>query len=329
MKHVLKFASKLGVAAAIVAVMAGATTVAAQQPYPSMPIKIVVGYQAGGPTDITARLIATKLQASLGQAVIVENKLGAGSNIASEFVASARADGYTLLLAAAPIAWAPMLSKSVKFDVRKSFEPVINVMSAPSILAVPGNSPAKNLGEFVALAKKQPGKLTFGSSGNGGSQHLAGELLKQRAGIDILHVPYKGASGALNDLMAGHVDMVFMTSMSSIPHLKSGNPRPLAVASSKRLRELPDVPTVAEAGYPGFEAESWNGLFAPAKTPPEIVARLNAEVNKALSAPDVRDTLTSQGAAVVGGSSEEFRKYVSQEVDRWGKLLKTVKVTLD
>lgn len=326
----MKFFFRTRIATALLcAASLSATGLAWAQAYPNKPIKLIVGYQAGGPTDLTARLIATKLQISLGQPVVVENKVGAGSNIASEFVAAAPPDGYTLLLAAAPITWNSMLYKNLKFDVQKSFEPVVNVMTAPSVLAVSTKLPVRNVAELVALAKKQPGKLTFGSSGNGGSQHLAGELLKQRAGIDMLHVPYKGASAALNDLMAGQVDMVFMTSMSSLPHLKSGNPKPLAIASAKRLPQLPDVPTVAESGYPGFEAESWNGLFAPAKTPPDIVARLNAEVNKALQAPDVRDTLISQGAVIVGGSSDDFRKYVDQEVSRWGTLLKTLKISLD
>lgn len=299
------------------------------QSYPSKPIRLIVGYQAGGPTDLTARLIATKLQAALGQSVIVENKLGAGSNIASEFVAAAPPDGYTLLLAAAPITMNGFLYKNQKYDVQKSFEPIVNVMTAPSVLAVATKYPVRTVSELVAMAKQQPGKLTFGSTGNGGTQHLAAELLKQRAGIDIVHVPYKGASAALNDLMAGHVDMVFMTSISALPHLKSGNPRPIAVASLKRLPQLPDVPTVAESGFPGFEAQSWNGLFAPAKTPPEIIARLNAEVNKALTAPDVRETLVSQGAVVLGGSSADFGKYIDQEVAHWGKLLKTLKISMD
>lgn len=299
------------------------------QAYPTKAVRIIVGYQAGGPTDMTARLIATKLQLALGQPVIVENRIGAGSNIASEYVAAAEPDGYTLLLAAAPITVNAFLYKQLRYDVQKSFVPIVNVMTAPSVIAVTTKLPVRTLPELVALAKERPGKLSYGSSGSGGTQHLGGELLKQRAGIDMLHVPYKGASAALNDLMAGTVDMVFMTSMSALPHLKAGNPRPIAVAAAKRLPQLPDVPTVVEMGYPGFEVESWNGLFAPARTPPVIVERLNAEVNKALAAPDVRTALMSQGAVVVGGSSEDFGKYVEAEVARWGKLLKTLKVTLD
>jgi tripartite-type tricarboxylate transporter receptor subunit TctC len=297
--------------------------------WPARPIKIVVGYQVGGPTDLTARLVATQLGAALGQPVVVENKPGAGSNLASEMVAAAAPDGYTLLLAAAPITINSFLYKSVKYDVQKSFEPVVNVMTAPSVLAVAPGVPARTLQELVALAKKEPGKLSYGSSGNGGTQHLAGELFKQRAGIDVLHVPYKGASSALSDLMAGQISMVFMTSMSALPHLKAGNPRPIAVAADTRLPQLPDVPTLAESGFPGFEAESWNGLFAPAGTPRAIVDRLNRAVNAALAQPAVRDALVAQGAVPVGGSPDEFRRYVASEVSRWGKLLQTLKVSLD
>ena len=299
------------------------------EPWPARPIRLIVGYQVGGPTDLTARLVATQLSASLGQPVIVENKPGAGSNLASEQVAAAAPDGYTLLLAAAPITINAFLYRNIKYDVQKSFEPVVNVMTAPSVLAVAPGVPARNLQELIALAKKEPGRLSFGSSGNGGSQHLAGELLKQRAGIDLIHVPYKGASSALVDLMAGQVTMVFMTSMSALPHLKSGNPRPIAVASEKRLPQLPDVPTLSESGLPGFDAESWNGLFAPAGTPKAIVDRLNREVNAALALPAVRDTLVSQGAVPVGGTPAEFRTYVAGEVARWSRLLKTLKVSLD
>ena len=320
-----------GVAAGVLLTLGAAlaaTPATAAGPYPSAPIRIVVGYQAGGPTDLTARLIANAMQASMGQPVIVENKVGAGSNIASEYVASSAPDGYTLLLAAAPITMTKYLYKNLKFDVLKSFEPIANVMTAPAVLAVSKTLPVTDLKSLIALAKQKPGSLTFGSTGPGGSQHLAGELLKQKAGIDMLHVPYKGASSALTDLMAGNVDMVFMTSMSALPALKSGNPRPLAVGSKKRLPQMPDVPTMDESGLPGFEADSWNGLMAPAGTPAPILDRLNAEVNKALASPAVRDKLEAQGAVVVGGSRQDFKKYLHHEVDRWGTVFKTVKISL-
>jgi tripartite-type tricarboxylate transporter receptor subunit TctC len=323
--------SLTGVAAGVLLTLGAAltpTSANAAGTYPSAPIRIVVGYQAGGPTDLTARLIANAMQASMGLPVIVENKVGAGSNIASDYVASAPPDGYTLLLAAAPITMTRYLYKNLKFDVLKSFEPIANVMNAPAVLAVSKKLPVTDLKSLIALAKQKPGTLTFGSTGPGGSQHLAGELLKQKAGIDMLHVPYKGASGAMTDLMAGNVDMVFMTSMSALPALKSGNPRPLAVASKTRLPQMPNVPTMDESGLPGFEADSWNGLLAPAGTPAPVLDRLNAEVNKALASPAVREKLEAQGAIVVGGSRQAFKQYLQHEVDRWGTVFKTVKIAL-
>ncbi|MES2187071.1 MAG: tripartite tricarboxylate transporter substrate binding protein [Pseudomonadota bacterium] len=297
--------------------------------WPSRSIKIVVGYAPGGPSDITARLLAPKLTAALGQPVIVENKAGAGSNLAFEYVAAAAPDGYTLLLAAAPIVMNNKLYKNLKYDPVKSFEPVINVMTSPSVLAVAPNLPVQNLQQFIALAKKEPGRLTYSSSGNGGTQHLAGELLEQRAGLDMIHVPYRGAAPALNDLVAGQVSAGFQTAMGALVHLKNNAPRPIAVASTKRLPQLPNVPTFAESGLPDVVVESWNGMFAPAGTPQAIVNRLNAEVNKALASPDIRDNFENSGAYGVGGTPAEFKRYVAEEVDRWGKLMKSTNISLD
>jgi len=314
------------------ALLAGTVTAATAQPapaYPVRPVRILVGYQAGGPTDVVARLLAGKLQVALGQPVVVENKPGAGSNLASEQLAAAAPDGYTLLLAAAPITMNGLLYRNLKWDVQKSFEPISMVSSAPAVLAVTPALPARNLQELLALARKEPGRLSYGSTGNGGSQHVAGEMLRQRAGIDIVHVPYKGAAGALNDLIAGHVSMAFMTSTSAMSHLKEGKVRPIAVAAAKRLAQLPDVPTLSEAGLAGFESDSWNGLFAPAGTPPAIVARLHQEVAKAVAAPDLRERLAPQGAVLVGNSPAEFRAQIAQEVDQWARTFRTIKVTLE
>jgi tripartite-type tricarboxylate transporter receptor subunit TctC len=296
--------------------------------YPNAPVKIVVGFSAGGPTDLAARLVAAKLQAAFGQTFLVENRPGAGSNLASEIVAAAAPDGYTLLMAAAPIAINGHLYKGLKYDVQKSFEPVSQVMSAPCILAVRPDA-YKTLAELVAAAKQQPGKLGFSSSGPGGSQHLAGELLQQKAGIKLIHVPYKGAAPALSDLLGGQIAMGFMTSLSSVPYFSSGKLRALAVAAPQRLPQLPDVPTFAEAGLPGVEVNSWSGLLAPARTPPEIVARLQREVVKALTAPDVREKLVSQGAVVVGSSPAEFAAYLAREHADYGKLIRAINLTLD
>ena len=297
--------------------------------YPSKPVRLIVGYQAGGPTDLTARLLASRLQTAFGQPFIVENKPGAGSNIASEYVANAPADGYTLLIAAAPITMAGFMYRNLKWNVQDSFEPVSLLMSAPAVLAVANNVPARTVPELLALARKEPGKLSFGSTGIGGTQHLAGEMLKDRTGIDIIHVPYKGAAGAMQDLLAGQVTMAFMTSVSAVPLLKEGKARPLAVAAEKRLPQLPQVPTMAEAGVPGFVVDSWNGLLAPKGTSPAIIARLHAEVAKAMAAPEVREKLEAQGAVVVGSRPAEFKTYIREEVSHWDKLLKTMHIKLD
>ena len=296
--------------------------------YPSGPVKIVVGFSAGGPTDLAARLIAVKLQGAFGQSFIVDNKPGAGSNLASEIVAKAAPDGYTLLMAAAPLAINNHLYKDLKWDALRSFEPISQVMSAPCILAVRPES-YKTMAELVAAAKKEPGKLSFSSSGAGGSQHLAGELFQQKAGIQLIHVPYKGASPAMADLLGGQISMGFMTSLSSIPYFTSGKLRALAVCSPQRLPQLPDVLTMAEAGYPGVEINSWSGLLAPARTPPEIVARLPREVAKALASGDVNEKLSSQGAVVVGGTSAEFASYLARESAEYGRLIKSIKLSLD
>jgi tripartite-type tricarboxylate transporter receptor subunit TctC len=320
---------KLIASMALVIAPLAAVAAQGQKDYPSKPVRLVVGYQAGGPTDVAARLLASRLQASTGQPFVVENKPGAGSNLASEMVANSAPDGYTLLFAAAPITMNGFLYKNLKWDVQKSFEPVSLVMSAPAVLAVAPGVQAKNLKDVIALAKKEPGQLTFGSTGNGGTPHLAGEMLKQRAGIDIIHVPYKGSSGVLQDLIAGHVSMSFLTSVSAMPFLKDAKVKPIAVASSKRLPQLPNVPTMAEAGLPDFEADSWNGLFAPKGTPPAIVAKLHAEVVKAIGNAEMREKLIDQGAVVVGNSPAEFKAHIRQEVDHWAKLLQTITVKMD
>jgi len=302
---------------------------AAQGSYPNKPIHLLVGYTPGGATDIVARLIAAKLQDALGQPVIVENKPGAGSNIASEFVAKSAPDGYTLLVGSIANATNMVVYKHLGYDTLRDLAPITQLMSAPSVLAVHPSFPAKNLQELIALAKRDPGKYAFASSGSGGSPHLAGEMLKLRAGIDLIHVPYKGAAPALSDLLGGQVQMAFQTALSAVPHFQSGQLRPIAVAAGKRLAQLPNVPTMAESGLPDFEVSSWNGLFAPAKTPPEILARLHKETVKALAAPDVRDKLNAQGAEAIGSTPEEFRAYIRAEIDKWGQVARASGAKVD
>ncbi|MEY3639387.1 MAG: hypothetical protein RIR68_2520, partial [Pseudomonadota bacterium] len=267
--------------------------------YPVKPIRILVGYAPGGATDIVARSVAIKMQETLGQPVIVENRAGASSNIASEFVARSAPDGYTLLLGTIANATNMTAYKNMGYDTMRDFVHITQFMTAPSVLTTHPSVPAKNLKDLIAVAKQNPGKLAFSSSGNGGSPHLAGEMLKMRANIDLIHVPYKGAAPAIADLLGGQVQMSFQTALSAIPHLKSGKLNVIAVASKKRMSTLPNVPTMAEAGLSDFEVSSWNGLFAPAKTPPHIVAALYNAASKALQTQDIKDKMEAQGAEPV------------------------------
>jgi tripartite-type tricarboxylate transporter receptor subunit TctC len=306
----------------IMALCSAFSALAQTTSYPAKPIRLLVGYAPGGATDIIARTIAAKLQESLGQPVIVENKPGATSNIATEMVVKAQPDGYTLLLGTIANATNMTAYKNPGYDTLRDLVPITQTMSAPSVLAVHPSVPAKNLKELIALAKAQPGKLTYASSGTGGSPHLAGELLKLRAGIDLLHIPYKGATPGMTDLLGGQVTMSFQTALSAIPHLQSGKLNVIAVAATKRMTLLPNVPTMAEAGLPDFEVSSWNGLFAPAKTPPEIISRLHQTTVKVLALPEVRDKLAAQGAESVGSTPEEFRAYVRAEIDKWARVIR-------
>ncbi len=307
---------------AVLSCLIAAGAVAQDARYPARPIRLVVGYPPGGATDIVARTLAARLQEILGQPLLVDNKPGATSNIASELVAKSAPDGYTLLLGTIANATNMTAYKHPGYDTLRDFVPITQTMSAPSVLALHPSVPAKSLAELIALAKQQPGKLSFASSGNGGSPHLAGELLKQRAGIDILHVPYKGATQGMTDLLGGQVTMSFQTALSAIPHLQSGKLNVIAVAAVRRMAQLPNVPTMAEAGLPDFEVSSWNGLFAPAKTPPGIVARLHQASVRVLAMPEVREKFAAQGADPVGNTPEEFRAYVRAEIDKWGRVIR-------
>lgn len=308
---------------------AAATAGDASNHYPSKPITVVVGYTPGGATDIITRLIASKLERVLGQPVIVENRPGAGSNIATDRVVRAQPDGYTLLVETIANATNMSVYKNMHYDTRKDLAPIVQFMASPSVLVVNPSVPAKNLKEFIALAKAKPGKLTYASSGVGGSPHLAGEMVKLRAGISMVHVPYKGATPALTDVIGGTVSCGFMTSLGALQYMQNGKLRPIAVASPKRLSELPNVPTMAEAGLPNFDVLSWNGLAAPAGTPEPIIQRLNKEVNKILKMPDVKKQLEALGAEPVGGTSAQFSEFVNAEIEKWGVVVKTAGISLD
>ena len=298
-------------------------------PYPTKPIKLVIGYSAGGPTDLIGRYMAHGMEQILGQPMIVENKPGGGSNIASEAVAHAAPDGYTLLVGTISNTSNMAVYDNMRYDTMKDFVHVTHFMSSPSVLVVNSTVPIYNLKELIAYARANPGKLTYATTGTGGSTHFAGELLKLRTGIDVLHVPYKGASPAITDIMAGNVSMGFMTAAGLVPSIQSGKLRAIAVAGVKRLPQLPNVPTIEEEGIPDFEVSSWNGLFAPAGTPPAIVQKLSQAALTVLARPETQAQFAEDSAFVAGGSPEDFRKYVAAEIAKWAAVAKAANIKLN
>ncbi|MBL0422672.1 tripartite tricarboxylate transporter substrate binding protein [Ramlibacter sp. AW1] len=290
--------------------------------YPGKPITIIVPFAAGGSTDTMARLIGKKLSAHLNQPVIVENRPGAGSTIGSAIVAKAPPDGHTLLVSTISLAINASLQPNVPFDAVKDLQPVTQISSLPLVLVVNSSLPARNLREFVELARNRPVKLNYASSGNGTSPHLAGEMFKTMAKVDMVHVPYKGNAPVMNDLLAGHVDAHFGLLPAMLPQVKNGKLRALAVTTEKRTPALPDVPTLAESGFPDYEINSWQGLFAPAQTPPEVVRRLSEVMNRIIDEPEFRTSLSKEGSDPVGGSSEQFTRHVENEVRKWARVVK-------
>lgn len=297
--------------------------------YPNKTVRIVVGYQAGGPTDLTARLIASKLQSAMGQAFIVDNKPGASSNRASEIVAASPPDGYTLMVAASQLISSSVFFKDIKFDAQKSFAPITEIMTSPAVLVVGPSLQVKTVDELIRLAKSKPGQLSFASTGSASVPHISAELFQNRAQVQLLHVPYKGGGLALNDLLGGQVDIFFMTALTAIPHIQSGKVRPLAVTSVQRLPQLPAIPTMDEAGLNNLELATWNGLFAPAGTPKPVIEKLYREVAKILKDPDVRKTFDDQAAIIVGSTPAEFAAHIESEIRRVTALSKTMKIDLN
>ena len=315
----------------LAAVSAIVPPAAAQAPaYPTKPIRIVVPFPPGGATDILAREVAQKLNEAWGQQVIVDNRPGAGGNIGSELVAKAAPDGYTLEMGTVGThAINASLYAKMPYDNVKDFVPIILVAGVPNVLEVNPSLPVNSVAELIAYAKANPGKLNFASSGNGTSIHLSGELFKAMAGVEMTHVPYKGSAPALQDLIAGQVQLMFDNLPPSLPQIKAGKLRALAVTSSVRAPALPDVPTVAEAGLPGFEASSWFGLLAPAGTSPAIVAKINAEVAKWLATPEAKENLSKQGANAAGGTPEDFASHIAAETAKWAKVVKESGAKID
>ena len=290
--------------------------------YPGKAIRLVVPFPPAGTADILARTIGQKLTERWGQQVIIDNRPGAGGNIGANVVAKAPPDGYTLLMGTAGTHGinASVYSK-MPYDTLKDFIPITLVASVPNLLTVNPSIPVKSVKELIALAKAKPGQLTFGSSGNGTAVHLAGELLKTQAGIDLVHVPYKGSAQATSDLLSGHISMIFSAAPGAMPYVKAGRLRVLAVTSVRRMPALPDIPTMIEAGVPDYEAESWFGVFAPAGTPNGVIAKLNAAIVEILQTPEMKQRLSDQGAEPVGNTSAQFAVYVKEEMAKWAKVV--------
>jgi tripartite-type tricarboxylate transporter receptor subunit TctC len=293
------------------------------QPYPNRPIKIVVPYAAGGAVDIVARTIGQPLSEALKQPVIVDNRPGASANIGMDLVAKVAPDGYTLLMASNGIATNMALFPQLAFDGRRDFVAIAKIGYAPLVIVVPAASPVKSLKDLIAMAKADPGKLTYASAGNGSSGHLAGELLKSTAKIDVLHVPYKGGAPAITDLLGERITFMPINPVEVIAHIRAGKLRALAVASDKRFALLPDVPTVAEAGLSGYEASVWWGLVAPAKVPGEIVQQINAQTNKALANPAIANRLAELGVAVTPGTSDQFTAFIKAQTELWSGVIRS------
>jgi tripartite-type tricarboxylate transporter receptor subunit TctC len=318
------FKRTMGAALAGLLALAGATVGAAAADYPTRPVTLVVGFPPGGPSDVLARIVAKKLGELLHQPFIVDNRPGAGGNVAGGVVAHAAPDGYTLLMGNNSIlATNAALYKTIDFDPEKDFAPISLIGTQANILVVNPKLPVHSMAELIALAKAEPGKLNFASSGYGAAAHLAGELFKADAHIDIVHVPYKGAAPALQDVVAGQDQMMFATAASVIGLIKGGLVRPLAVTTLKRTAILPDLPTIDELGIKGFDATTWHGLVAPAGTPAAVIDTLHKATIEALADPDVRQSLAKLGVDIVGDTPAEFAAYIKSEIPKWAAVIKT------
>ncbi len=307
---------------ALIAALLFAAAGAVHAQYPVKPVHLIVPYTAGGGVDVVARHVANALSKRLGQPIVVENKVGAGSNIGSDFVAKSSPDGYTLLMASPANAINMTLYRKMPYETMRDLAPVALVGAVPSVLIVSPQFPPKTIQEVVALAKQKPDAINYGSGGNGTSEHLAAEMFKSVAGIGMTHVPYKGGAAAMTDLIGGRIQLMFINQLGAMAQIKAGKVRVIGVADSRRSAALPDTPTFAEAGYPDMQVSVWWGVMAPAGTPKEVIERLNAETNAALATPELRKSLEDMGARVIGGSPEDFRGFLATEIARWGRAVK-------
>ena len=312
----------------LLAALAGAALLAAALPsaqaqsWPTRGLRIVVPFAPGGSTDIFARLVGDRLATSLGQPVVIENRPGAGGNIGADAVAKAAPDGYTLLMATTGVmAINNAMYKNMSYDAEKDLKPVAYIASITNVLIVPVDSPLKSVGDVISAAKAAPGKLSFASSGSGASTHMSAELFRLMTGTELLHIPYKGSGQAMPDVISGRVSMMFENMPGAVGHIKAGKVRVLGVTGLQRTPALPDVKTIAESGVPGYESLSWSGIAAPAATPPEVVARLNREINAILANPEMKQKLAEQGAEAVGGTPDAFAEHIRRERQKWSKVV--------
>ena len=314
----------------VLLLLAALASMSAQaQEFPARPIRLVVPFPAGGGTDVVARAVAPKMSEVLGQVVVIDNRAGAGGNVGAELVAKAPADGYTILLAASTVAINVTLMPNLPFDPLKDFSPIVLLLMNQSVLVVNPKLPVSSLQEFIALAKSKPGGLTYGSSGNGSGAHLAGEMFKIMAEVDLTHVPYKGAAPAMNDLIAGHIDAMIIDLAVAMPQVKASKVKALAIGSAQRFESLPDVPTISEAGVPGYEISGLMGLVAPTGTPRDIIARLNEAANRSLQTPEVRQQLTALGTIPMGGPPERLGQVLRADIEKYGRIVRAAKMKVD
>ena len=319
----MKHGSRYVAAAVFLVTSFSANAATAEAKYPTRPIRFVVGFLPGGPSDTIARVVAVKLGEGLGQPVVVENRAGAGGNVSADIVADANPDGHTILLGTGgPLVIAPIIGQKIGFDPDRDFAPVSTLGGSMSILSANPSLPANNVKELIALAKAKPGEINYASSGVGAANHLAAELLSSIAGIKLTHVPYKGSGAALPALISGEVKLGFGPLLPAIPHVKAGRLKALGVTGLKRATAAPDIPTIAEQGFPGFHVDSWYGLFVPAKTPKPVIARLNAEINRIMTLSDVKERLSKDGVDPAGSTPEQLNAIVQKEKKMWSKVIR-------
>ena len=319
----------VGLAAAAIAAPSVRAARAAGVDWPAKAVRIVVPFSPGGSTDITARLVGNRLQEVWGQSVVIENKPGAGGNIAADMVAHSDADGYTIFIVGPGQATNKFLYPSLSYDPVGDFAPVTLLITQPNMMCVPNSKPARSVAEFIAYCNENRGKVTYASSGNGTTLHLSGELFKRLARVEMTHIPYRGGALAINDLIPGRVDVTFDNMPSIISHVRSNTVRALAVTTKERVPLVPEIPTIAESGVPGFDVSSWFGFFMPAKTPPEVIAKLNADSNAALAHPSVNSRFAELGATPKGSTPAELAAFLQAEIEKWGPVIRDAQIRID